>query len=145
MYMYTADFLLVYVLISTSKRDEGASSMWSMGREPRAETQERAGRELRERAVRTAMRKRQSGKSGRQRENVWRSRRRHQEEEAAEEIQGGREEPEAFSRSSDKRTKGSARTKMHGAGPRCRVVRYCPSGCESELECVAFLTYKQAN
>jgi hypothetical protein len=25
--MYTADFLLVYVLISTSKRDEGASSM----------------------------------------------------------------------------------------------------------------------
>ena len=22
-----------------------------------------------------------------------------------------------------------------GLGPRCRVVRYCPSGCESELEC----------
>jgi len=65
--MYTADFLLVYVLISTSKRDEGASSMWSMGREPRAETQERAGRELRERAVRTAMRKRQKWQATRER------------------------------------------------------------------------------
>ena len=27
------------------------------------------------------------------------------------------------------------RSNMHGAGPRCRVVRYCPSGCESGLEC----------
>ena len=29
----------------------------------------------------------------------------------------------------------SWRNSMHGAGPRCRVVRYCPLGCESGPEC----------
>ena len=31
--------------------------------------------------------------------------------------------------------RASRRSSMHGAGPRCRVVRYCPSGCESGPEC----------
>ena len=40
-------------------------------------------------------------------------------------------------RTSARRTTSSDRwrSKMHGAGPRCRVVRYLPSGCESGLEC----------
>ena len=40
-------------------------------------------------------------------------------------------------RTSARRTTSSDRwrSKVHGAGPRCRRVRYCPLGCESGPEC----------
>jgi hypothetical protein len=106
-----------YSMTRDVQETKGEATAWSMGRESRAETRERAERELRKRSERAATRERQ-WREAREREAVSpAASRRYQEEEVTkEEVEG--------------RTVSSitARCRRTGLGTRGMRIRHYPHG-----------------